>query len=280
VHAFWADEPGLIAVLSASVLRVPAVVSFQGGELVGFEDLQYGLQLLRGRPTLIRFVARRAAMLTACSGYLRKLAQQWLPQRLAGKVGYATLGVDLERFHTMPATTAVRDDWTRVLSVGSLYPVKQHALAIDVIARVPRTRLTIVGRGPLEDALRAHAQRLGVDERVSLAGARDHVDMPSVYRSADVFLHTSRHEAHCTAVLEAAASHVPVVGTPVGVIPDVGVAAVGVDALADAVERLARRPEARQELAARAFERTRHEYSLVAAAAQHEGIYARVRART
>src|SRR5690242_8728110 len=41
LHAMWADETGLIAAWAGRWLGIPVVVSVAGGELVGFDDLNY-----------------------------------------------------------------------------------------------------------------------------------------------------------------------------------------------------------------------------------------------
>ena len=53
--------------------------------------------------------------------------------------------------------------------------------------------------------------------------------MPHAYEGAALLLVTSRFEAQSVAALEAAASGVPVVGTRVGILPELGQAAIVVD---------------------------------------------------
>jgi glycosyltransferase involved in cell wall biosynthesis len=66
---------------------------------------------------------------------------------------------------------------------------------------------------------------LGIADRVEFLGHVNHGALPPVYQKADVFAQTSRHEAQGLAVLEAAACGLPIVGTPVGVLPEIGVTA-------------------------------------------------------
>jgi glycosyltransferase involved in cell wall biosynthesis len=58
---------------------------------------------------------------------------------------------------------------------------------------------------------------------VCFRGAADHAALPRLYRDAGVFIVSSRHEAQCMVALEAAACGIPVVGTNVGVLPEVTV---------------------------------------------------------
>jgi glycosyltransferase involved in cell wall biosynthesis len=52
--------------------------------------------------------------------------------------------------------------------------------------------------------------------------------MPDHYRTASVLAITSRHEGQSMVAVEAAASGLPVVGTRVGIVPDLGDAALSV----------------------------------------------------
>ena len=58
--------------------------------------------------------------------------------------------------------------------------------------------------------------------RVRFAGQLPRDEMPALYRSATVLAVTSRHEGQSMVAVEAAASGLPVVGTRVGVLPDLG----------------------------------------------------------
>ena len=68
-----------------------------------------------------------------------------------------------------------------------------------------------------------------------MPGTVSHDALAQKYRAADLFVQSSRHEAEGMAVLEAAACGAPVVGTPVGIAPELAdsggaVAARGFDA--------------------------------------------------
>ena len=110
-------------------------------------------------------------------------------------------------------------------------------------------RLEIAGRGSLEGALRTLATELGIGGAVRLPGEQPYPRLPEFYGGAALYLQSSRHEAQGMAVLEAAACGIPLVGTDVGVLPELSPAAavfvpVGDHrALADAVSGLLRDPD-------------------------------------
>jgi glycosyltransferase involved in cell wall biosynthesis len=81
----------------------------------------------------------------------------------------------------------------------------------------PDLLLVIGGEGPLEKALREQARRCGVEDFVRFAGYIPDEDLPSYYQMADLFiLPTTELEGFGLVTVEALASGLPVLGTPVG----------------------------------------------------------------
>jgi glycosyltransferase involved in cell wall biosynthesis len=85
------------------------------------------------------------------------------------------------------------------------------AAAPAVLARVPGARFVVVGDGPLAAGLRTEAARAGLDGRFRLETGP--VDLPALYRAADLFVLPSRFEGLPLALLEAMAAGVPVIAT-------------------------------------------------------------------
>ena len=78
------------------------------------------------------------------------------------------------------------------------------------------------------------------------------------------------------ALLEAAACGVPVVGTPVGVLPEIGSVASGEEELAREIERVVRDETVRQELGGRARASATAVYSAGVATARFVELYRRL----
>lgn len=121
-------------------------------------------------------------------------------------------GIDLPRFATASGDRAglgFPADRPVVLMVSALIASKRVLDAIRAVARIEDAFLVVAGDGPLRDEADAlAAEHLpGRFRRLSIPPAA----MPTLYRSADVFLHMSDSEPFGNVYLEAWASGLPVV---------------------------------------------------------------------
>ncbi len=121
-------------------------------------------------------------------------------------------GTDIERFSSGPGDRSVFEldgDGPVVLMVSALIATKRVDQGIRAVSRIPGARLVVAGDGPLRDEAAALAEQLmpGRYRRVSVPAAQ----MPTLYRSADAFLHLSEHEAFGNVYVEAMACGRPVV---------------------------------------------------------------------
>lgn len=130
-------------------------------------------------------------------------------------------GVDAARFAPDGNTVHGFEGDPTFLTVRRLSQRMGHESLLEafavVVERHPEARLYIAGDGPL----RAHLERVAREHRVETAtsflGYVPDEDLPAVYRSADAFvLPTQELEGFGLATLEALASGLPVVATPIG----------------------------------------------------------------
>lgn len=101
-----------------------------------------------------------------------------------------------------------------ILSVGALKQQKDHATLIKAFALLPASlnaKLTILGEGPLRTDLEALIIQLGLQTRVSMPGFI--LDPYPWFRSADLFVLSSRWEGFGNVIVEAMECGVPVVST-------------------------------------------------------------------
>jgi glycosyltransferase involved in cell wall biosynthesis len=287
LHAFWADEPGFVTALLGRALRIPSVVSIAGGELAHLRDIGYGGLLRRLERVKTRLALRLAGTVTAGSTFTLASAQPFVAARPESRARRVPLGVDLAMF--APLGQPRHDGPARILHVASLCGVKDQATLLSAAAAL-RDRgyvfqLDVVGAGPLEPDLRSLARCLGLADRVRWRGAIPHDQIARTYQRADVFVLSSRHEAQGMVALEAAACGVPVVGTAVGVIPELEPAAriarVGdAGGLADGMAELLDDEPCRLWSGCAARERAVAEYGVERSATRFLDLYAEISSRS
>jgi sugar transferase (PEP-CTERM/EpsH1 system associated) len=138
-------------------------------------------------------------------------------------------GVDIERFspQTVDAVQKLALGLPQagfvVGSAGRLAPEKDLATLVKAIVQVRQFRndvsLVLVGDGPERPALERLVRASGIGEHVRFLGWR--TDVARIVSALDLFVLSSQNEGLPLALLEAMASGVPVVSTPVGEIPRV-----------------------------------------------------------
>jgi glycosyltransferase involved in cell wall biosynthesis len=137
-------------------------------------------------------------------------------------------GIDVDRVMRMPKQDLHAEYWLPhgapvVVAVGALVGHKGHRHLVDAMAIVrhglPDARLVIFGEGELRAPLEKQIRHLGLDKHVLLPGFRE--DVLSLVKSADLFVTSSVTEGLGSAVLDAMAMGLAVVGTRAGGIPEV-----------------------------------------------------------
>jgi len=282
LHAYWGMPAGVTAIDVGRALRVPVVVTLTTGELVGFDDIEYGLQRrARDRRAVDRLFSR-AAQITVPTTYMQRLAGA-----RSARVAVLPMGLDRDRF--APNLPPDGPPW-RLLRVATINRVKDYPLLFAALARVlraePDTQLDVVGEDVLDGSMSALARQLHVAARVTFHGYQPMDCLPALYARAHLHVVSSRHEASSVTTLEASLAGVATVGTPVGHLADwaaldppgaLTVPPQNAEALSDAIIALLRDPARRQRLAvaARSWALT-HDADQTAAA--FDSLYARVAA--
>jgi 1,2-diacylglycerol 3-alpha-glucosyltransferase len=105
-----------------------------------------------------------------------------------------------------------------LLFVGRVAHEKNISFLLQVLAEVRKSvadiLFVIAGEGPARTSLQHDAKQLGLDDNIKFIGYLDrHTELNSCYRSADIFIFSSRTETQGLVLLEAMAQGVPVVST-------------------------------------------------------------------
>lgn len=92
---------------------------------------------------------------------------------------------------------------------------------IRSLTKLPSSyKALLIGEGEDRQKLEVLMKQKGLTDRVIFLGARDQSEVPSLLHASDIFIRPSLSEALGIAFLEAMAAGVPIIGTPVGGIPD------------------------------------------------------------
>jgi glycosyltransferase involved in cell wall biosynthesis len=200
-----------------------------------------------------------------------------------GKVSLVYHGLDLNRFPPPPAARPARDgsdpdDPVRIVSVGRAVPKKGFDDLLRALAALPPDlgwRFTHIGGGPLLPDLKNQAQAASLAERIDFLGAKAQPDVVELLREADLFVLSAKEapsgdrDGLPNVLLEAASQGLTIVASDFAGIPEFIRDGVDghlvppgdVEALASAIEALARDPTARAALGYAAFRRLRRDFS-------------------
>lgn len=193
-------------------------------------------------------------------------------------------GLDLQRF-AYPARDWPDTDGTdpaapvRLVSVGRAVEKKGYRYLLEALAALDKSlhwHLTHIGGGPLLEALKAQALRLGIDDRIEWAGALPQADVLAAYRCADLFVLASivagdgDRDGLPNVLVEAQSQALPAVATELSAIPELlseGVNGLMVPpgdpaALSAALRRLISAPRLRRELGEAGAARVRSALSM------------------
>ncbi len=110
-----------------------------------------------------------------------------------------------------------------ILMASRLSPEKNIPLAIksmkEIVAKYPKVGLIVTGSGAEESRLKKLVKDLGLSKNVVFEGWQN--DLPSYYKTTDIFLLTSNYEGYGMTIVEALSAGCPVVMTDVGCAGDV-----------------------------------------------------------
>jgi glycosyltransferase involved in cell wall biosynthesis len=156
------------------------------------------------------------------SSFARSQLMKLSPYEHWKKLLVSPLGVDPELF--LPRPERPSPEVFEMLCVGRLTPAKGQHLLIDAVERLGqqglKVRLHLVGNGPDEASLRAHAALSAFRESIVFEGAVNQDRIRALYGAADLFCLPSFAEGIPVVLMEAMAMEIPCVTTRITGIPE------------------------------------------------------------
>lgn len=212
--AFMARE-----ILKGEGIRLPFITTLHGTDitLVGRDE---------SFEPVITFAINQSDAVTAVSENLK--ADTYRHFNVTRGIDVIPNFIDLQRYEGC-STDGVRKTFAPngeklLLHVSNFRPVKRVEDTVRVFSKVREkmpSKLLLAGDGPERHRIEALCRELGTCKDVHFLGKLKYIE--EVYSVADLFLLTSETESFGLSALEAMASHVPVISTDSGGIPEVNI---------------------------------------------------------
>jgi glycosyltransferase involved in cell wall biosynthesis len=210
IHAHSYHTPlAFQAALASRRMRVPLVVTphYHGTGHSPLRRLLHAPYRLPGA-----WLLRQARRVICVSEVERVLLMRHFNLRA---VDVAPNGIELDEL-LMAQPRAKAAEQKLILAVGRLEHYKHVDRLIMAVPSMPAEyQVVIVGTGPARPHLEQLAQQLGVADRVQFAGQVARADLLALYRTADVFVTLSQHEAFGLTLLESVVGGAAVVASSI-----------------------------------------------------------------
>lgn len=285
LHAHFAHDPTLVTMFAHYLTGIPYSFTAHAKDIY-----------VKTSPDLLRAEVQSAQTVVTCTEYNRRYISTQIGSASNGKLHCIYHGLDLSQFKFC-SPRAANGEPPVILSVARLVEKKGLSdliLAADNLRQRGRRFLVeIVGDGPLRQSLEAQVRQLGLSDQVRFLGPLPHERLCSIYQRVAIFAlpcivaADGDRDGIPNVLLEAMASGVPVVSTPVSGIPEViRSEAEGLlvppnspAGLADAVDRLLSSPGLGERLALAARAKIETCFSIERNSAQLVSLFQQDRSR-
>jgi len=225
IHAHWIIPQGWICSLMHNKYNIPYIVTTHGGDIFGLQG--------KFLTNLKRKTLQKAKSITVVSNAIKKEILEKIDSNL--KIKVISMGVDSKLFNPSKRDLSIKKKYNIegpfLLFVGRLAEKKGVKYLLDAMPKVlkknPKTKLMIIGTGPLENELKERTINLGINKNVIFMGAIQNKELPRYYATADVFIGPSitakggDTEGFGLTFVEAGMSGCWLIGSDVGGISDI-----------------------------------------------------------
>jgi glycosyltransferase involved in cell wall biosynthesis len=226
IWAMMANQAGFGALLfKFAYPEIPYFLELQDGNSRG--QIKKRQPFLRLIWPLYRRLYLRANIIKAISHFIEKLARGIGFQ---GPLVVIPNAVDVGKFSaplTKETQVELKSKFRKKLGDVFLFTASRLVLSrgvedvIQALEYLPKNvKLLVAGEGEDKEKLERIAHKSGAADRVTFAGQVSHAELNAYYKISDIFVRPSLVEGFGNSFVEAFAAGIPVIGTPVGGIPD------------------------------------------------------------
>lgn len=251
LHLHMPNPSCFAALFSPRARALPWIVHWHADVSADMPDWRVRAAYHVYRPFEQKLLGRAKAIVATSQPYLDASAAltPWVDKIKVIPLGIRDHGNEGGKSPEWPQATGLR-----ILGVGRLSHYKGFTILLEAMAKLPNSRLILIGNGAEREALQAQALKSGIAHRVSFISDCEEADLQAAYAEADVFVLPSldRSEAFGLVLLEAMRAGLAIVASD---IPGSGVGQVvqnettgllvepgNADSLVQAIDRLASNP--------------------------------------
>ncbi|MDD5032771.1 MAG: glycosyltransferase family 4 protein [Candidatus Pacebacteria bacterium] len=219
VWSIMANRAGFAALFFKFNFReIKFLLTLQEGDPAEYIKKRAGFLWIIIKP-LFKKIFTEADYIQAISRYLADWAEK---MNAKCPIEIVPNGVDLSK--AKPKAEKRKADETIIITTSRLVPKNGIADLIDAAKILTeeecKIELQILGDGPEKKACELRIANYGLRDKINLLGHVPQEQIPEYLAAADIFCRPSLSEGLGNSFLEAMAAGLPVVGTPVGGIPD------------------------------------------------------------
>jgi len=202
--------------------KIPFILTLQEGDPIDYIKKRVGIFY-----PLFKMIFKRADKIQTISNYLADWANS---MGATSPIVVIPNGVDVKNFQ-FSIFNFQKEEFRQKFGFGSEDTVlvtasrlvEKNAVGdiIEALTFLPENvKLLIIGTGHLGRSLKLQVASCKLEERVKFLGFIAHENLPPYLWASDIFVRPSLSEGMGNSFIEAMASGIPVIATPVGGIPD------------------------------------------------------------